>query len=101
MEVSMSVGIQPLGDYVVAEQEVASNKTASGLYIPDAAKEKPQIAKVLAVGPGKIGDDNERVPLEVKVGDRIIYGGYSNTEVKHDGKDYMLIKEENIYAIVK
>ncbi len=97
----MSVGIRPLGDYVVAQLEEASNKTASGLYIPDAAKEKPQIAKVLAVGPGKIGDDNERVPIEVKVGDRIIYGGYSNTEVKHDGKDYILIKEENIYAIVK
>jgi chaperonin GroES len=101
MEVSMSVGIRPLGDYVVAQLEVASNKTASGLYIPDAAKEKPQIAKVLAVGPGKIGDDNERVPIEVKVGDRIIYGGYSNSEVKHDGKEYILIKEENIYAVVK
>ena len=101
MEVSMAVGIKPLSDYVVAEQEIASNRTVSGLYIPDGAKEKPQIAKVVAVGPGKIGDDNERVPIEVKVGDRIIYGGYSNTEVKHDGKDYMLIKEENIYAIVK
>lgn len=97
----MAVGIQPLSDYVVAQQEEASNKTVSGLYIPDAAKEKPKIAKVLAVGPGKIGDDNERVPLEVKVGDRIIFGGYSNTEIKHDGKEYILIKEENIFAVVK
>ncbi len=97
----MAVKVQPLADYVVAEQEAAETKTASGLYIPDKAQEKPKIAKVLAVGPGRIGDDNERIPVEVKVGDRIVYGGYSNTEIKVDGKEYILIKEENIYAIVK
>lgn len=97
----MAVNIQPLADYVVAQQEEASNKTASGLYIPDSATEKPKIATVLAVGPGRVGDDNERIPLEVKVGDRIVYGGYSNTEIKHDGKDYLLVKEENIFAIIK
>ena len=97
----MSVPIQPLGDYVVASQEAAESKTASGLYLPDKAQEKPKIAKVLAVGPGKVGDDNERVPLEVKKGDRVIYGGYSNTEIKIGGVEYILIKEENIYGIIK
>lgn len=98
---AQTVPIKPLSDYVVAEQEVAESKTASGLYLPDKAQEKPKIAKVLAVGPGKVGDDNERVPVEVAVGDRIIYGGYSTTEVKVDGKEYLLIKEENIYAVVE
>ncbi len=97
----MGVPIQPLGDYVVASQEAAESKTASGLYLPDKAQEKPKIAKVLAAGPGKVGDDNERVPLEVKKGDRVIYGGYSNTEIKIGGVEYILIKEENIYGIIK
>lgn len=97
---AQAVPIKPLSDYVVAQQEEAESKTASGLYLPDKAQEKPKIAKVLAVGPGKVGDDNERVPVEVKVGDRIIYGGYSTTEIKIDSKEYLLIKEENIYAVV-
>lgn len=88
----MAVKIHPLADYIVAEQEEATNKTASGLYLPDSAQEKPKTAKVLAIG---------KKVKEVKVGDRIVYGGYSTTELKHDGKDYLLIKEENIYAIVK
>ena len=82
---AQTVPIKPLSDYVVAQQEKAEARTASGLYLPEAAQEKPKIAKVLAVGPGKVGDDNERIPVEVKVGDRIIYGGYSTTEVKIDG----------------
>ncbi|MDZ7785904.1 MAG: co-chaperone GroES [Candidatus Saccharibacteria bacterium] len=88
----MAVNIKPLGEYVVAQTEEAPSKTASGLYIPKEAQEKPKISKVLAVG---------KDVKEVKVGDRIIYGGFSNTEVNHDGEDYMLIKEENIYAVVK
>lgn len=97
----MSVPIKPLADYVVAEQEAAESKTSTGLYLPDQAQEKPKVAKVLAVGAGRVGDDNDRIPLEVKVGDRIVYGGYSTTEFKHDGKEYLLIKEENIYAVIK
>ena len=97
----MSLKIHPLADYVVAKLEEAETKTASGLYLPEKAQEKPKTAKVLAVGPGRVGDDNERIAPEVAVGDRIIYGGYSNTEVKIDGEEYILIKEENIYAIVK
>jgi chaperonin GroES len=88
----MSVPIQPLADYVVAQQEEADSKTASGLYLPEKAQEKPKLAKVLAVGKGV---------REVKVGDRIVYGGYSTTEVKHGGVEYLLIKEENIYATIK
>ena len=88
----MSVPIQPLADYVVAQQEDAQAKTASGLYLMDKSQEKPKIAKVLAVG---------SAVKEIKVGDRVIYGGYSTTEVKHDGVEYLLVKEENIYATVK
>ncbi len=83
--------IKPLADYVVAQQEKAEEKTASGIYLPTQAQEQPKIAKVLAVG---------KDIKEIKVGDRIIYGGYSNTEVKHAGIDYLLIKEENIFAKV-
>ena len=97
----MSVPIKPLSDYVVAESEKAQSKTASGLYVPDSAQEKPSTAKVLAVGPGKVGDDNKRIPVTVKVGERIIYKTYSTTEVKHEGKDYILIKEDDILATVK
>ncbi len=97
----MAVNLQPLSDYVVAEQEEAVTKTASGLYLPDKATEKPKVAKVLAVGPGKVGDDNERVPVEVKVGDKIVYKSYSTTEVKVGDKEYILVKEEDILAIVK
>lgn len=97
----MAVKLQPLSDYVVAEQEEAVTKTASGLYLPDKAAEKPKVAKVLAIGPGKVGDDNERVAMTVKVGDRIVYKSYSTTEVKVDDKEYILVREEDILAIVK
>ena len=87
----MSVNIKPLADYVVVQQEAAETKTASGLYLPTQAQEKPKVAKVLAIG---------KEVKEVKVGDRVVFGGYSNTEVKHEGKDYIVVKEENIYATV-
>lgn len=88
----MAVPINPLADYVVAQQEEAETKTASGLYLPGGAQEKPKVAKVLAVGK-KVED--------VKAGDRIIYGGYSNETVKYDGSEYILIKAENIFATVR
>jgi chaperonin GroES len=97
----MAVPIQPLSDYVVAEAEVASTKTASGLYLPDSATEKPKIAKVVAVGPGRIGDDNERVPMTLKVGDKIVYKSYSTTDVKLDKTEYILVREEDVLATVK
>jgi chaperonin GroES len=88
----MSVNIHPLGDYVVAEPEEAPTKTASGLYLPEKATEKPKVAKVLAVGASA---------KQIKVGDRILYKSYSPTEVKVDGKDYLLVKEEDILATLK
>lgn len=88
----MALNIQPLADYVVAQAEEASNKTASGLYLPDNAQEKPKIAKILAVGKGVGG---------VKVGERIIYKGYSTTDIKIGKDNYILVKEEDILATVK
>ena len=88
----MSTPLQPLGDYVVAVAEEAESKTASGLYLPDAAKEKPKTSKVVAVGPAV---------RQVKVGDRIVYKSYSNTEVKVGKDEYILVKEEDILATVK
>ncbi len=96
----MSVPIKPLADYVVAKVEKAAAKTASGLYLPDNAQEKPKTAEVVAVGPGKVGDDNERIAMTVKVGDRILYKSYSTTEVKLDGTEYILVKEEDVLATV-
>lgn len=97
----MAVPINPLSDYVVAEAEAASKKTASGLYLPEGAAEKPKTAKVVAVGPGRVGDDNERIPMSVKIGDRIVYKSYSTTDVKLDDKEYILVREEDILATVK
>jgi chaperonin GroES len=88
----MSVPIHPLADYVVAQQEEAESKTASGLYLPEKAAEKPKTAKVVAVGK-KVED--------IKVGDRIIYKSYSSTDVKVDGTEYLIIDEEDILATVK
>ena len=85
-------GLNPLADWVVAEQEEAVTKTASGLYLPDKAAEKPKIAKVTKVG---------KNVKEIKVGDRIVYKSYSTTEVKLDSKEYILVKEEDILATVK
>jgi chaperonin GroES len=87
----MSVKVQPLADYVVAQSEEAQTKTASGLYLPGGSAEKPKVAKVIAVG---------KEAKQVKVGDRIIYKSYSQTEVKVDGTEYLLMKEEDILATV-
>jgi chaperonin GroES len=88
----MNVPISPLADYVVAVGEEAETKTKSGLYLPEAAKEKPKTAKVVAVG---------KDAKTVKVGDRIIYKSYSTTEVKYGSEDYILVKEEDVLATVK
>ncbi len=88
----MSTPLKPLGDYVVAVGEEAESKTASGLYLPEKAQEKPKTAKVVAVGPNA---------QQIKVGDRIIYKSYSNTDVKVGREDYILVKEEDILATVK
>ncbi|MBI1857086.1 co-chaperone GroES [Candidatus Saccharibacteria bacterium] len=88
----MSINIQPLADYVVAQQEEAETKTASGLYLPDKAQEKPKVAKVLAVG---------KDVKQVKVADKIIYKNYSTTDIKMGKDEYILVKEEDVLATVK
>lgn len=87
--------IKPLADRVLIEPKEAETKTASGIFIPDTAKEKPQQGKVLAAGPGKKDD-----PMEVKVGDMVLYGKYSGTEVTVDDKKYLIVKQSDILAIL-
>jgi chaperonin GroES len=91
----MALKIQPLSDRVVVEPQAAETKTASGLYIPDSAKEKPQQGKVVAVGKGK--KDHE---MTVKVGDIVLYGKYAGNELKLDGKDFLIMREDDILAII-
>ena len=93
--------IQPLGDRIVIEVLEAKEKTKGGIVLPDTAKEKPQEGKIVAAGKGKVSDDGKTIPLEVKVGDKILYGKYSGTEVTIDEKEYLIIKEEDVLAIVK
>ncbi len=93
------MAIKPLGDRVMIEiLEDELNKQGS-LYIPDTAKEKPQEGKVKAIGKGRY-EDGKLVPLDVKVGDKVLYGKYSGTEIKHDGKEYLIVRESDILAIV-
>ena len=87
--------IKPLADRVLVEPAAAEEKTASGLYIPDTAKEKPQRGKVIAVGSGKKDE-----PMEVKVGDEVLYGKYAGTEINVEGKDYMMMRQSDILAVV-
>ncbi|CFX90764.1 Chaperonin Cpn10 [Syntrophomonas zehnderi OL-4] len=87
--------IQPLGDRVVVKVvEVQEEKTKSGLYVPDTAKEKPQEAEVLAVGPGALNDKGERIPVDLKVGDKVIFSKYGGMEVKVDGEEYLILNAE-------
>ena len=94
------MNIKPLGDRVVLKVVEAEEKTASGIVLPDTAKEKPQQGEVMAVGSGKLLDNGERVALEVKVGDRIIFAKYGGTEVKVKGEEYLILRDSDILAIV-
>ena len=96
----MSVTIKPLEDRIVIKSLEAEQTTASGLVIPDTAKEKPQEGEVLAVGPGRIDDKGNRVPLDVQVGDRVIYSKYGGTEIKHGGQEYLILSARDVLAIV-
>ncbi|MCP8617830.1 co-chaperone GroES [Salirhabdus salicampi] len=92
--------LKPLGDRVVIEVVEQEEKTSSGIVLPDSAKEKPQEGKVVAVGTGRITDNGEKVALEVSEGDRVVYSKYAGTEVKYDGKEYLILRENDILAIV-
>jgi chaperonin GroES len=95
------MNIQPLGDRILIKPLEAEDKTKGGILLPDTAKEKPQEGKVVAVGKGRTLESGKVEPIEVKVGDIVLYGKYSSTEISRDGDDYLFVKEEDILAIVK
>ncbi len=97
----MSISIKPLEDRIVIRQVEAETTTASGLVIPDSAKEKPQEGEVIAVGPGRVDDNGNRVPLDVKVGDVVIYSRYGGTEVKYDGQEFQILSARDVLAVVE
>jgi len=92
--------MKPLADRVVVKPSEPEEKVRGGIIIPDTAKEKPQQGEVVAVGPGKISDSGELIKMEVKVGDKVLYGKYSGTEVTVDGIDYLIMRESDILAII-
>jgi chaperonin GroES len=92
--------MKPLADRVVIKPSPAEEKTKGGIILPDTAKEKPVMGEVMAVGPGKIADDGKKISPEVKVGDKVLYGKYSGTEVTIDGEEYLIMREADIFAIV-
>jgi chaperonin GroES len=94
----MAAKLQPLADRIVVKPIQKEEMTKGGIYLPDTAKEKPQEGEVIAVGPGKIGEDGKRIPLEVKVGDRVIYAKYGGTEIKVDDVEMMILRESDILA---
>jgi chaperonin GroES len=93
--------IKPLADRVVVKPLPAEDKTKGGLFVPDTAKERPQQGEVVAVGPGRVTDDGKKIPVEVKVGNTILYGKYSGTEVNYEGTEYLIMRESDIFAIMK
>lgn len=95
------MNIRPLHDRVVVRRMEEERKTASGIIIPDNAAEKPDRGEVLAVGPGKVGDHGDRVALQVKVGDKVLFGKYAGTTVKVDGQELLIMREEDLLAVIE
>lgn len=95
------VNIRPLGDRVIVEPSEQEETTASGLYIPETAKEKPQQGKVIAAGAGRLDDDGDRIQMDVKAGDTVLFAKYAGTEVKMDGKKLLILKETDILGIIE
>jgi len=92
--------LKPLADRVVIKPSPAEEKSRGGIILPDTAKEKPVVGEIVAVGPGKVSDDGKKVAMEVKVGDKVLYGKYSGTEVTVEGEEYLIMREADIFAIV-
>ncbi len=92
--------LKPLRDKVVVERSEAEEKTSGGIVLPDTAKDKPKQGTVIAVGPGRVLDNGEVKPLEVKKGDRVLFGGFAGTEVKIEGKEYLILGESEILAVI-
>ncbi len=93
--------LKPLSDRVIVKPLEAEEKTASGIYLPDAAKEKPTKGKVISVGPGKVDDNGNRMPLNVKAGDTIYYGKYSGNEIEVDGTKYVILRESEVLGVLE
>lgn len=94
----MAVKLEPLGDRIVVKPIPKEDMTKGGIFLPDTVKEKPQEGEVIAVGPGKLGDDGKRLPMEVKKGDRVIYAKYAGMELKEDDEEYIILRESDILA---
>ncbi len=97
----MGLKIRPLQDRVIVQRVEEEEKTKGGIIIPDTAKEKPQEGKVIAVGKGKVSDDGKVIPLDVKAGDRILFGKYSGSEVKLGGEEYLIMREDDILGVIE
>jgi chaperonin GroES len=97
----MSLNIRPLADRVIVEPAEQEEQTASGLFIPETAKEKPQQGNILAAGEGRRDDDGKRIPMDVKAGDKVLFAKYAGTEIKIDGKKLLIMKESDILGIVE
>jgi chaperonin GroES len=97
----MSISLKPLGSRVVIEPIEEEDKTAAGIYLPENAKEKPQKGHVLSIGPGDRDEDGDRIPLDVKVGDTVLFAKYAGTEFKLDGKKLLIMRESDLLAIVE
>ncbi len=101
MAVATSIRLKPLGDRVLVKALEKKDEIRSGIIIPDTAKEKPQEGEIVAVGKGKISEDGKLIPMDVKAGDRILYGKYSGTEVKIEGQEYLIMHQDDILGIVE
>jgi chaperonin GroES len=101
MATTMTMKVTPLADRILVKRLEEGEVKRGGIIIPDTAKEKPQEAEVVAAGPGRLNDDGNRIPMSVKKGDRVLIGKYSGTEVKIDGTDYLIVREDDVLAIVE
>ena len=97
---SKDIGVRPLHDRILVRRMAEEDKTAGGLYIPDTAKEKPQKGEIVASGKGRITEDGKVLPLEVKVGDQVLFSKYAGTELKLNGHEYLMMREEDILGII-
>jgi chaperonin GroES len=100
MATASAVNIKPLADRVVVKPLDQDQETKGGLYIPDTAKEKPQQGEIVAVGPGRVSDDGARIDMELKTGDKVLYGKYSGTEVTVGGEEYLILRESDVLAVI-
>ena len=93
--------VRPLNDRILVKRVAEEEKTAGGLFIPDSAKEKPSRGEIIAVGHGKLDNDGKRVPLEVKAGEKILFGKYAGTEIKLDGEEHIILREDDVLAVIE